>query len=244
VTAKVNFQIAGQPVQADITVPAGPVRARELLPVFQGLTDLVVEVAEKAALAGGEKVSCKKGCGACCRQLVPISEMEAYHLRDVVNSLPEPRRSEVRARFADACRRLHELGLAEKLLDHERLPVENIQELGLRYFYLQIACPFLEEESCSIHAQRPLACREYLVTTPAENCARPTAETVRLVPLGSKVSKAVGRLGQDRPTPVMPHVPLVLALEWADAHAEEPPRRTGPELLREVFERMAGGKVP
>ena len=102
----------------------------------------------------------------------------------------------------------------------------------------------IETFVAEIHAQRPLACREYLVTTPAANCARPTAETVRLVPLGTKVSRAVGRLGQDRPTPVMPHVPLVLALEWADAHAEGPPLRTGPELLREVFERLAGKAIP
>jgi Fe-S-cluster containining protein len=34
-------------------------------------------------------------------------------------------------------------------------------------------CPFLEDESCSIHPDRPLVCREYLVTSPAELCAGP-----------------------------------------------------------------------
>ncbi len=42
-----------------------------------------------------------------------------------------------------------------------------------RYFHLGIACPFLEDESCSIHADRPISCREYLVTSPAVNCADP-----------------------------------------------------------------------
>ena len=48
--------------------------------------------------ARGEAISCKAGCGACCRQLVPVSETEAHHLRDVVEAMPEPRRAAVTAR--------------------------------------------------------------------------------------------------------------------------------------------------
>src|SRR5262249_40786328 len=140
-TGTVNFKIAGQSVQARITLPAGPVQTRQLLPVFQALTDLVVDVAEQAAAAKGEKVSCRKGCGACCRQVGPITEMEAYHLRALVNGLPEPRRTEVRARFAAARRRLEEAGLAGKLAAPGPLAREELQRLGLDYFSLRIACP-------------------------------------------------------------------------------------------------------
>ena len=35
--------------------------------------------------------------------------------------------------------------------------------------------------------------------------------------------------------------PLILALEWAEAHPEEPPARPGPELLRELIERIVRG---
>ena len=38
--------------------------------------------------------------------------------------------------------------------------------LGREYFQLGIPCPFLEEESCSIYHDRPITCREYLVTSP------------------------------------------------------------------------------
>jgi len=51
------------------------------------------------------------------------------------------------------------------------------------YFALRVPCPFLEEESCSIHPDRPLVCREYLVTSPAELCAGPTQEGVTPVPV-------------------------------------------------------------
>jgi Fe-S-cluster containining protein len=242
VTATVDFTIGGQRLQAKIPTPTGPIRPRQLLPVLQTLTNLVVETATAEIEAKGHRISCAKGCGACCRQLVPITEMEAHHLRDLVEELAEPRRAEVRFRFAAARERLKEAGLLDVIRHPKRLAEEGIQPVGLNYFHLGIACPFLEEESCSIHAARPLACREYLVTSPAAHCARPTAESVRCVPLPVSVSLAAARIGQEERTRIVPHVPLVLALDWAEANPEPPPRRPGPEVLREIFDRLAGKK--
>jgi Fe-S-cluster containining protein len=242
VTITVNLTISGQPLEGKITVPAGPTTARQMLPVFQSLAEVVVDLGVKAVEAEGKTISCKKGCGACCRQLVPISESEARHIRDLVTEMPEPRRSAIRARFADARQRLQDTGLLDKLQQPDQFPDDQVRPMGLAYFAQHIACPFLEEESCSIYADRPIACREYLVTSPAENCARPTAETVRMVPLAGKVSNAVARLDDPRSSRFIPWVPLILAPEWADAHPEEPHARPGPELLRAVFERLAGKK--
>lgn len=53
----------------------------------------MAENSEQAA-AGGRVVSCRKGCGACCRQLVPLAWSEAYQPGELVNALPEPRRTD------------------------------------------------------------------------------------------------------------------------------------------------------
>jgi hypothetical protein len=102
-------------LRARVTVPAGPTRLRVLLPMVQALTDHVVGAAVKAVEEQGHHVSCQKGCGACCRQLVPIAEEEARQLRDLIEALPEPRRTAVRSRFREARRRLDEAGLLEQL---------------------------------------------------------------------------------------------------------------------------------
>jgi Fe-S-cluster containining protein len=241
VTVNVEFAVGGERFRGEVPVPAGPARADDLLPVFQQLTDTIVGIAADHSTRAGKPVSCRKGCGACCRQLVPISEPEARALHRLVSELPEPRRSEIRARFAEAARRLEAAGLVEQLRDPERCLDQNLRAFGLAYFRQAIACPFLEEESCSIHPDRPLSCREYLVTSPAEHCASPSAETVRPVDLPTKVSTILTRLDADPKARFARWVPMILALEWAEAHPEEePPRRTGPELLREVFERLAG----
>jgi Fe-S-cluster containining protein len=208
--------------------------------MVHALADRVVDAAVNTVAEQGQQISCKKGCGACCRQLVPIAEVEARQLRDLVEDLPEPRRSLIRTRFADARRRLAGAGLLEKLLAPETWDEGDGRLLGLSYFRLGIACPFLQEESCSIYADRPSACREYLVTSPAENCARPTPETVQCVKMPLKVWTALARFDEVPPTArFIRWVPLILALEWAETHPEEPPPRPGPELLRELFEHLS-----
>jgi Fe-S-cluster containining protein len=239
--ATAELTIGGAPVKMTFDVPAGPARAQDLLPAARELVGRVIELAVLAVEAKGEKISCQAGCGACCRQLVPISEPEARQLRELVDALPEPRGSEVRARFAEALRRLDAGGLLEPLRHPERFADDELRPVGLRYFHLGVPCPFLDDESCSIHPERPVSCREYLVTSSAANCAVPTAETVHCVPLAGKVSTALNRLNEDPSARFVRWVPLVLALEWAEGHPDDPPR-PGPDLVREFLQRLVEKK--
>src|SRR6478736_2744986 len=176
-TVNLKAMVAGYELKMSVNVPAGPTHLDELVPVLQILSDKVVAVAEQEAQQQGQCISCRKGCGACCRQLVPISPVEARHVARLVGELPEPRRREIRVRFAAARRRLEETGMWERLNRRHQWPKGGSSEVGLEYFRMGIACPFLEDESCSIHRDRPLTCREYLVTSPAENCSSPSPET-------------------------------------------------------------------
>jgi hypothetical protein len=101
-TARATLSISGVRVDFEITVPTRLVGLGELLPTFRSLAGAIIDQAEREDLADGQKVSCRKGCGACCRQLVPIAEVEARQILDLVEGLPEPRRREIRDRFAEA----------------------------------------------------------------------------------------------------------------------------------------------
>jgi Fe-S-cluster containining protein len=240
VTAHLKMWIAGAPLAIDLTVPKAPARLGELLPVFQSLADAVVGTVVESVESSGRSISCRAGCGACCRQLVPISEVEARGIRDLVERLPEPRRSQVRLRFAEARRRLEEAGMLEPLLHPGGFKDADRVHFGLAYFHQQIPCPFLEEESCSIHRDRPIACREYLVTSPAENCARPSAETVRCVKMPRSVWAQLARFDPvERSAELLRWVPLIVAPEWADAHPEEPAPRPAPEWLGDMIRMLA-----
>jgi methylase of polypeptide subunit release factors/Fe-S-cluster containining protein len=243
-TAKVELSGPDWRLSTTVSVPKGPIGVPELLPLAQILTDKVVDYTSKSVEEDGKKISCKKGCGACCRQLVPVPEVEARHIRDLVNAMPEPRQSEIRRRFAEARRRLAEAGLLEKLLQREQWREDEVQPLGVQYFLQGIPCPFLEEESCSIHPDRPITCREYLVTSPAENCARPSSKNIAQVELPFKIWPALARLEKAASSSrFVRWVPLILAPEWADAHPAEPSTRPGTELVREFFGHVSATKV-
>lgn len=243
-TASLKMSIAGRPIEMEIAVPEGPAKPRQLLPLLQWVTDEVVGIACAQVAQQGKKISCQAGCGACCRQLVPISQAEAYRVAELVEKLSEPRRSVVRRRFQTAHERLAAAGLLEQLSERKSLPEEAAHAIGMDYFRLGIPCPFLEDESCSIHPDRPLVCREYLVTSPAENCRQPTAETIERVAMPVKVANALLRLERGGAEGVVPWVPLVLAPHWVESHPDTEPRHTGPELVREIFERIADRELP
>ena len=245
VTANVGMKILSRRISLQLTVSSGLVRARELLPIAHGLTQMASDIASSESEASGKPVSCKAGCGACCRQLVPIAQPEAHHLRAVVGAMPEPRRKEVERRFDRALSQLQAADMLDRLRSAEGWSGVNPVEFADDYFHLGIACPFLENESCSIHDARPMTCRAFSVTSPAEHCRHPTPDTI--VPLKHPLPRpldAFGRaiVGAPEGTPT-PWVPLVLALDYARSVPEPPPQHAGPELLRAVFEAMTGTDV-
>jgi Fe-S-cluster containining protein len=236
VSVDLRLQVGVHGVQARLTAPAAPVTARAVLPALQALVDAVVEASLRAAQEDGRQATCAVGCAACCRQLVPVSAIEAYHLRDLVAAMPEPRRATLRRRFADVSQRLSQAGLYAALMSPAALSAEQRQDLAMAYFALRIDCPFLEDERCSIYDDRPAICREYLVTSPPARCARPADGGIEALAV-PRLSRHVFGIGMadDRPAS---WPPLALALDWVAAHPEEPPPRPGARWLHDIVGRL------
>jgi Fe-S-cluster containining protein len=228
-TGQVVLVVGGERVPLELTVPEAPVSVERLLPILRGLSSLFAERATNQLEAERRTISCRAGCGACCRQLVPLAPSEARAIARLVDALPEPRRSVIRGRFEEALRKLE---IADLLSRMGTRTAEERAALGTAYFQQGIACPFLEDESCSIHPDRPMACREYLVTSPAENCRTPRADTIEKVTLEAD------------PLPALVHVEaggwvaLILALRFHDETAEPAANREAPAILREVIGRL------
>lgn len=243
VTATVDLVLDEQPLRMQLTVPSGPTTPGRLLPLLRGLTDAVVDSAVEKNAAQGRPISCCEGCGACCRQLVPIAPAEAHRLCQVIDAMPEPRRNEVLNRFEGAHAKLAATGMLDRLRAPARMDEASRRQLGIDYFRHGVACPFLEQESCSIYAERPLACREYLVTSPAAHCAQPTPDSIDRLPIVARVSRALWKLEADQDKVELPWVPLITALEWAQVHQEAPPTTSGPAQIELLF-RLLGTTQP
>jgi Fe-S-cluster containining protein len=234
VTGEVTLNIDGEPLRMSMTVPAKPVTPRRMLPIFQQMTNAFTDRAVQAAVSQGDEISCKAGCGACCRQAVPLAEIETYALAAIVDEMPEPRRTQIREKFEKASAHFSSIGWLQKLESCVGKPIAEINEVVMEYFREGIECPFLEEGSCSIHPVRPLACREYLVTSPAENCASPTKETIRMLRLDASPAKTVRLVGRENVSGVN-FIPLVFALRWAEATKEDYEEKTGEAWMADFF---------
>lgn len=104
-----------------------------LLEAYQ-IADAGVAEAIRHAGAQGRQLACGKGCAACCRSHTTIP-VYPLELMGITWYVVEELSGSLRARVRD------------NLLHHSRLD----------------ACPFLVDETCSIHALRPLACRHFNV---------------------------------------------------------------------------------
>ena len=204
-----------------VEVPAEPIRLLELLPILHEVNDTLIAAAVKQVEAEGRRVSCRAGCGACCRQIVPISEMEARYLAELIEAMPEDRKQCVLMRFTQVLGALVTSGMLDRLRAGPTLNAAERHRLGVEYFQLGLACPFLEQESCSIHRHRPAACREYLVTSPAENCATPRADNVSMVDLPAKASSVLYRFGDGKGDQPAYWIALPLLLEWCSEHRQD-----------------------
>ncbi len=244
-TIHTRVSIKGNPLELQMTVPTKTVTARKMLPIFRQMSNSFVQIGVDAANAHGEKISCKAGCGACCRQSVPISESEVYQITEMVENMPEPRRSEIKEKFKKGCSHLANIGWFEKLETTVSAPAEVRQGVLDEYFKQGIPCPFLEDESCSIYEERPLICREYLVTTPAENCNNPTPETINTISIPIHPSSAVCSITKTKNlSPGFNFVPLILALDWANHFPETTEERTGEQWMKDFFKSVTGKEIP
>ncbi|MFH1745874.1 MAG: YkgJ family cysteine cluster protein, partial [Planctomycetota bacterium] len=109
---------------------------------------------------------------------------------------------------------------------------EAVLPVARQYFNLQLACPFLVDESCGIHARRPVACRDYNVTSPAEWYQAPYEHDIAKMPMPLPLSVPLARLAAGVTGTEACLIPLSLAPHWFAQHQELRSRRwPGPELF-------------
>ncbi len=244
ITGKLVLRINGEPVEMQMTVPAAPIKPQRMLPIFQQMSSAVVATSVEA---NGKEVSCKAGCGACCRQAVPISEAEAYQIAELVEAMEPKRRSIIKERFSSQLAHFTKLKWFDRLIGlqdmaHEKDPnfsPAKYMAVVTDYFKEGLPCPFLEDESCSIHPDRPLVCREYLVTSPAENCSDPKPTNIEKVPIFMRPSKAMLKVGRSSNSEGMSSLMMIEALDFVERNPDRFPLRTGPEWAELFVKELA-----
>jgi Fe-S-cluster containining protein len=243
-TAKASFAlpVGGGFLHASAQLPTGQTTLTELLPIVRNLENAITGRVAQEAEAAGSPISCKAGCAACCRQMVPVSLFEAEALMNWIRSLPEVQQRMIEQRFHRALNALRDAGVIDKVLDPEWTRNEGVAtEIAVTYFKAGVACPFLENENCGIYSMRPLACREYMVTSPREWCSDPAVFDVFGIQLPLKLSHVLYAFGRKMERDTRGWIPLVFLLAWGKSGVVpgEYVSGTGEEVLRRFLEQTA-----
>jgi Fe-S-cluster containining protein len=226
-----------------IDVPTGFIPITSIVPLTRRLGDEAAQLETEQATAAGKTISCRKGCAACCRMLVPLSAPEAFALREYVEQLSPDRRTPLLNRLNGTKERVKREGLWDRLADvaeaSRPVPDKELDPINQSYYALRIPCPYLEDETCSIYEARPAACRELLVTSPAELCQDLVQNPIAPLPISMRMGSILGLLWGTLTSSPPRLIPLPMALEWAERH-EEDSRKTWPgaSLLDQVLDNM------
>jgi Fe-S-cluster containining protein len=248
-TVSIDFTVGigdGQ-FTATAVVPAGQTNLTQILPVLHSLQDSLIAGVVTQLSEAGVTVSCKAGCGACCRQLVPLSIFEAEALAAWIRTLPAARQQALAARFQTAMQALTDAGLIDRMAKEEDWLVAGFaRQMGLDYFQQRIPCPFLEAESCSIHPIRPLICREFLVSSSPQACADPHNFQVVPILLPLYLSRILNGIGAEVEGNSRGWIPLPFLFAWMESnpHPGEAVSGEGPQVLYEFVRRIAKAECP
>lgn len=227
-TVGLELDILGEPVRFQINVADRHARLSEIVPFARALSTKLAMIVSDRLGAGGKSVFCCKGCSACCSYLVPLSIPEVFRLRQEVLAMPAEQGKSV----LQSC-----LYAAKKILD-ERPEDSDINEstqtksqsqisrLSRWYAGLRLPCPFLSNNICISYEQRPIACREHMVTGSAIFCdtqySMPDGdrESSHIVQIPVSVLECLAELTAELEQSNVESVMLPLALPWAQENLE------------------------
>jgi Fe-S-cluster containining protein len=236
-----NIHTPAGDLTASVSVPTGLIPITDIIPLMRSLGEQAHQQAIDQTIQSGATISCQKGCAACCRMMIPLAPPEAIALKTVVEALPFTKKERLRERFQAAQKTLREAGLEEGLhrlaFSEDQVTDEELEPLNRAYYALRVPCPFLEDEVCSIYEHRPSACRELLVTSPAEFCQDLIRNPVHPILSPFRMGSVLSKLWADCCQGPVRLIPLPFALDWAKAGESRNARTwAGPELLNRALD--------
>ena len=146
---------------------------KDLIPSARQICEATIKAISETYHQAGQPIACETcKTATCCRYLIGLSIPEAIYL---VDTLMQQMSLESDACIAQCRQRATFLDQAIKSLNDSTPPLQqNIQHLSrkLQIWHAKnnLKCPFLKQKRCTIYQERPLVCRQWLITPNHEFC--------------------------------------------------------------------------
>lgn len=211
-----NVDICGERLRLRIAATDNQVNLTAIVPAAYAVSEQIVQVTLRHHRDSGSKITCHKGCNACCHYLVPITVPEAIKFKaDFLTKHPRQQVRILRSSLA-ASKRILSKRPPEIFATKPTSEIINfstsLRELSDWFEGLNLSCPFLKEGDCSIYQQRPLTCREHFVAGSNKQCLGQEGQAL-VVEMPMYISEVLGRLtseleGTDIESTILPFLPV------------------------------------
>lgn len=235
---KLDFEldVFGTQTPLGFTFADGPAKLGDLVPLARSLCRKLTEATICNAQSLGELVTCRKGCAHCCRYLVPVSAAEALHIKGEIDAMPAARRRAAVDASLSAARCILNNKIPKFNPDEhtdQQASRSNLENISNWYAGLNLDCPFLASNVCSIYEQRPLVCREHMVASPASVCKVSSPRDAKVIRLPASPAEALSHVSGKLLGNTACDVILPLIMVWSGSNAG---RQTWPaKVLVEHF---------
>ncbi len=240
-----DLDIFSKPLHFRIGVSQGQAGLADIVPLARALsTKLALAVLNRLS-KDGKFVPCHKGCSACCSYLIPLSVPEVFRLRQELLAMsPDQREVALKACLGTAKVILN--NLPENIEVNESIEMNGqIQTDWLSRWYsgLKQPCPFLSHGLCTIYEQRPIACREHIVTGSAILCEAEWQDGSQVVQMPLSIIDCLGHLTAELEQSAIEAVMLPLAFPWAQENMARHERQWPAIMMVERFVEIVKAKA-
>lgn len=212
-TVDFDLDIHGEPIHFIIDVSPKMIKLSEIVPLAYEMSSRISEILLAECTNEGMIVPCRKGCATCCNYLVPLSIPEAINLKETVLALPEDRKIAIFNSF---------LNSAKSILQNEKEDLHSMEldQLSRWYSQMNLTCPFLSDNACSIYDKRPVACREHLVTGTNLFCNPAQERDFHKIDLPVSILECLGKLSAELKNTDVEAIMMPLALLWTQENPD------------------------
>jgi Fe-S-cluster containining protein len=197
----------------ELTIPDKLVCIAEIVPFVHFIADQIVKTAiDHSSLP----ITCGKGCGVCCNQLVPLSIPEVFFIVEQLRVMPPQERFPILSRFDVTEKQLIASNFIQTLRTIDQ--IRNDRTIAEHYFNMNIQCPFLDEQSCTIHPWRPVVCREFNALSEPKLCADPFNNKISSISYIQRPSSILAKLFSMITDTAPTLIPMPLLFESFEQH--------------------------
>ncbi len=220
---ELELDISGKLLHIRIGAENKAAKLSDMVPLARLLSAKIISTIEEPLINSGDTITCHANCSHCCRYLIPLTIPEAMQLTEVVTTMAEWERRFVDESTLLTARCLLELTPKQSLEKITNAEIETgfkLKDISDWYSRMNLPCPFLLNNLCTIYEQRPIACREHLAISPASHCKVNSTNQPQLLQMPLSVLEALAQLTNEVEGTTPEAIILPFALVWCRENPE------------------------